>query len=330
MKYAPAISSIISTEYLVEFVKERYDLINKTSTSCSIIRTGINHTYLIKDLQNQYILRIYYKNWRSESEILAELKLLDLLKENHISVSYPISDKTGRYLQSINAIEGQRFAVLFSYAQGQTIRNPSKEVCYRLGVEIAKMHQITLNKSIDRTNYNADSLVNSALQAAKNYFIEPSEEVQYLKKAYNAISNQFKNADLSQLRQGSVHLDLWCDNIKVKDDMTITMFDFDNCGNGWLFLDIGYSLMILFKNEPNKSNFQEKANSFRAGYQSITPISAEELRLAPYGALAIWLHYSGIHIQRFDDFSNPFFSKAFLKMWIQFGESWMDFNDLKM
>ena len=36
------------------------------------------------------------------------------------------------------------------------------------------------------------------------------------------------------------------------------MFDFDNCGNGWLFLDIAYSLMLIYRNEPNKTLFKDK------------------------------------------------------------------------
>jgi hypothetical protein len=52
--------------------------------------------------------------------------------------------------------------------------------------------------------------------------------------------------------------------------------------------------------------------------------------LIPYGGLAIWLHYNGIHVERFNDFSNPFLSEEFLKYWIHTVNQWMEFNHIKI
>lgn len=192
------------------------------------------------------------------------------------------------------------------------------------------MHLVALDKKINRQNYNANSLVNWALKHAETHFSESLEEVQFIKRANQIIASQFKQADSSQLRHGTVHLDLWYDNIKVKEDGTITIFDFDNCGNGWLFLDIAYSLMLLYRNEPNKELFKDKMKSFYEGYETITTITKEEKRLMPFGGLAIWLHFTGIHIQRYDDFSNIFLSEDFLKYWIDTVNNWMVFNEVKI
>ncbi len=56
----------------------------------------------------------------------------------------------------------------------------------------------------------------------------------------------------------------------------------------------------------------------------------EEKKLIPYGGLAIWLHYTGVHIERFNDFSNHFLSEEFLKYWIHTVNQWMEFNEIKV
>lgn len=328
MDYAPAISSILSPEYLTEFVKLQYNL--DPTTTCRLLKTGVNHTYLVSEANKRYVLRVYFLDWRTQKEIEEELKLLNYLKSNNLSVSFPIKDNQNKYIQSIPAFEGNRFAVLFSYAEGETIRNPSKDICFKLGETMAKFHQLTLNKKIERIDYNTNSLVIEAYKAASKFFLEDSEEMTYYKRATAIISSEFENADYSKLRQGTVHLDFWYENMKVKNESEITIFDFDNCGNGCQFLDISYSLMILFRNEPNKDAFKEKRSHFYKGYASITPVSKEEKRLIPFGGLAIWLHYNGIHIARFNDFSNPFLSEEFLKYWIHTVKQWMEFHDIKI
>jgi Ser/Thr protein kinase RdoA (MazF antagonist) len=328
MTYAPVISSILSPAYLAEFVVKHYGFDGKTT--CRILKTGINHSYLIATSDKKYVLRVYYHNWRKENEIKEELQLLDYLKGNDILVSYPIKDCNEKYINRIPALEGERFAVLFSFAEGEAIRTPSEGVSYSLGVTMAKMHQLTINKSVERTGYDANTLVDWAFQSAKKHFTEPSIEMEYFERANSIISSEFKNADTSYLRYGIVHLDLWYENMKVKNDSQITFFDFDNCGNGWLFLDIAYSLLTLYRNEPIKENFESKRDSFFRGYESVTSISEEEKRLIPYGGLAIWLHYTGIHIQRFNDFSNQFLSQEFLKFWMKSVDRWMEYNKIEI
>ncbi|WKN43872.1 phosphotransferase [Tunicatimonas pelagia] len=326
--YAPAISTIISSEYLAEFVSERYGF--DKNTTCRVLKTGINHSYLITTSDKKFVLRVYYLHWRTEDEIKEELALLEYLKENGISVSYPIKNRDNHYINCIKALEGERFAVLFTFAEGKSIRNPSEPASFQLGATMAKMHQLTINRTINRKRYDANSLVNWAFQLAKGHFSGPSAEMQYFERASSVISSEFEKAEQSALRYGVIHLDLWYENMKIKDNSEITIFDFDNCGNGWLWLDMAYALMILFRNEPNKETFNSKRAAFYRGYDSIISVSEEEKRIIPYGGLAIWLHYTGIHIQRFDDFSNQFFSQEFLKYWIHTVDQWMKFNEIEI
>lgn len=320
------ISSVLSPGYLAEIIKKNYDL--GSAIKCGVIKTGVNHSYLVSSEEVKYVLRVYFIDWKTEIEIGEELKLLEYLKESGVSVSYPIKDRLGKYIQKVQAPEGERFAVLFSYAEGEAVRMFSEKLCYQLGKTMAQMHQLTVNRNLQRKNYDAETLVNWAFLKANEHFTEASAEMEYFARVNSKITDEFKNADTNDLRNGIVHLDLWHDNMRIRNESEFTFFDFDNCGNGWLFLDISYSLMLIFRNEPDKEKFRKKQQQLFKGYESVTVISDEEYRLMPLGGPAIWLHYTGIHVQRFNDFSNHFFNEEFLKYWIRIVKDWMEFNQV--
>lgn len=168
MTHFPVTTSTLSAKALGQLVIEKYSL-NKNST-CQLFRTGINHTYFISDNETKYVLRVYFYNWRSKSQIQEEINLLHLLKENHTSISFPIADKKGNFIQDINAPEGMRHAVLFSFAEGEKIRFMDAATCFSIGSLMAKIHTITANQSIDRINYNLETLVQLPYEYAKQYF----------------------------------------------------------------------------------------------------------------------------------------------------------------
>ncbi|UBM59669.1 phosphotransferase [Marinilongibacter aquaticus] len=324
MTIAPALSSILSAQYLADLVAEKYALEGKVV--CTMLKTGVNHSYAVHTEKEKFVFRVYCRNWRSEQEVGEEIKHLNALAKGGIRVSTPVKDKNENYIQRIQAIEGQRMAVLFSFARGNSIKNPSVEICQNLGAEIGKMHQFVEHKSLNRKTYSAHTLVTWAYEMTKGYFGDSSQEMLYFERANTKISEAFASADSHQLRSGIVHLDLWHENMKVDENGEITLFDFDNCGNGYLFLDLSYALMLLFKNEPDFEQFEKKKEALLAAYGQSSTLSDAEIRLIPYGGLAIWLHYTGIHVQRFDDFSNQFFSAEFLKFWIQIVDRWMKYN----
>ena len=58
MKYAPVICSILTPEYLTEFVIHNYGF--DGNTTCRILKTGINHSYLMATSEKKFVLRVYY------------------------------------------------------------------------------------------------------------------------------------------------------------------------------------------------------------------------------------------------------------------------------
>lgn len=322
MTVFPVTTSTLSAKELGEFIKDKYKL--NENFKCELFRTGMNHTYFLSNSETKYVLRVYSHNWRSKSEIVEEIKLLNLLKENNLSVSFPIRDKNGEFIQEINAPEGIRHIVLFSFAKGEKIRFMDEETCSSIGSLMAQIHNLTLNKSIDRISYNKQSLIELPFQHLKQFFSEKLSEMKFIKE----IGESFQNSDFDNIQNGVVHMDIWYDNMAVVNENEITIFDFDFCGNGWQILDIGYFCKQLFFIESDKKQYELKVQSFLNGYHKIRELSNNELKLIPKAGASVFVFYLGVQAQRFD-WSNIFLTENYLKMFVGRIKSWIDYYEMK-
>src|SRR5687767_725603 len=115
MNVFPVINSTLSATHVGELIEEKYKF--SSHTTCKLFRTGINHSYIVSTEDKKFVFRIYSLNWRSLVEIAEEIRLLNLLKENDLAVSHPIKDQNANYIQSLQAPEGVRYGVLFSFAE---------------------------------------------------------------------------------------------------------------------------------------------------------------------------------------------------------------------
>lgn len=315
MKQFPVINSTLSATHIALFLQEKYSF--SKDTSCKLIKAGINDSYLVTDGIEKFVFRIYSLNWRSKTEITEEIKLLNQLKQENISVSYPIPDQENNYIQTLNAPEGERFSVLFSYAHGKKIHIISSENHFRIGQLMAKLHQVTNKQTLNRIDYTPEVILIDSLKQLTNFLSQDSEEMKFMQSTKNYLIKELKQVDISQIRQGIVHLDIWFDNLNITDENEVTLFDFDFCGNGWLALDISYYIMQLHNIEKYEAaGYQPKVESFIKGYESITSISDEEKRLFPILGVSLYFFYLGIQCQRFDNWSNSFLSENYLKRFI--------------
>ncbi len=319
----PTIASTLSAKALGEFAKEKYGL--PQNYECRLFRTGMNHTYFLSDNKTTYVLRVYSYHWRSKSEISEELNLLNLLNAHHLGVSFPIPDKHGELIQEIDAPEGLRYATLFSFAKGEKIRFLDEETCFSIGVLMAKIHDLTANKTIDRISYDKASLITQPYEHLKTCFSETLPEMKFIK----GLGELFQYTDFENTQKGIVHLDIWYDNMAVTDDKVITVFDFDFCGNGIQVLDVGYFCKQLFHIETDKKTYEQKKKQFLKGYQSIRLLSDHELQFIPKAGLAVFVFYLGVQAQRFD-WSNIFLSENYLKMfYVARLKSWMAYHNIE-
>ncbi|KGO88066.1 aminoglycoside phosphotransferase [Flavobacterium rivuli WB 3.3-2 = DSM 21788] len=310
MKNFPVTTSTLSAKDLGLFAIEKYGL--GENATCTLFRTGINHTYFINDGNTKYALRVYSYNWRTELEISEEINLLNLLKQHGIGISHPIADTGRNFIQALNAPEGIRYAVLFSFAKGDKIRSMDLDTCQTIGSLMASIHSLTANLKTERINYTSESLLALPYKYATEYFSEALPEMKFIKEKTEEITDFFKQT-ASDIPSGIIHLDIWYDNMAVTANNEVTVFDFDFCGNGWLVFDIAYFCKQLFHIEADKDQYELKAQSFLKGYNTIRTLTTNELQVIPKTAAAIWIFYLGVQCQRFD-WSNIFLTENYLKL----------------
>lgn len=314
MQTFPVISSILSAKHLGALVQDVYGL--KTGTICKLLKTGINHSYLIVDGETRFVFRLYSLNWRSQTEIQEELKLLNLLRDNKVQVSYPIATADGAYIQEIPAPEGIRYGVLFSFAEGEKMLNFGADLHYKVGETMARVHQVTHNLQLQRVNYTPQVVLQDSLEQLKEFLPTDTDEMQWMASTQKYLLGELSKADTGKLRQGVTHMDIWFDNFNITKAGNVTLFDFDFCGNGWLCFDIAYYILQLHSTEKVEIERDEKLKSFLAGYESVTKINDEEKHLLPMLGVSMYFFYLGIQCQRFDNWSNVFLNETYLKRFI--------------
>lgn len=326
MHIFPVTESTLSATSLAQFVQKQYG--GTTSISCRLLRTGINHTYLITDAATTFVLRVYNHGWRTKEEISEEVRLLLHLKDNGVPVSFPIADVIGEFVQEINAPEGMRYAVLFSCAEGKKEPKFSPTASHTLGVTMANLHQRTKDFNLGRVTYTTRTLVTNPLQTIVSFFNKDSEEIWFLTRLANYLENEIEKNLTSEHRTGAIHLDIWFDNIHFKDEEHVTIFDFDFCGNGSLCFDVAYFLYQLYWTNPEEAIYLAKANAFLEGYSSVAALTPEEQKIFPVAALSVILFYLSVQCDRFDTWSNVFLNEDHLKRNIGFMKKWIAYHQI--
>ncbi|SEJ20202.1 Ser/Thr protein kinase RdoA involved in Cpx stress response, MazF antagonist [Dyadobacter sp. SG02] len=314
MNVFPVSNSNLSPLHLGIFVQKHY--FPEQQVECRILKTGISDTYLITTPGKRYIFRVYSFGWRTLSEISEELRLLRHLRENGISVSYAVPDLGNTFIHSFAAPEGERFGVLFTFAEGEKVLNFDAETHYRVGKLMAEMHLQTKGFALQRISYTEKELLIDSLAQLSRFLPADTEEMRYMKTVQEYLIDELRNADQTQIRTGAVHLDLWFDNMNVTTEGDITFFDFDFCGNGWLCLDMAYYMLQIHSTEKDDDEREVKTAQFLQGYESVTPVSDEEKRLVPILGICLYFFYLGIQSQRYDNWSNVFLNEIYLKRFI--------------
>jgi Ser/Thr protein kinase RdoA (MazF antagonist) len=324
----PTINSTLSPCALGILIQKQYGLSDKTA--CSILRLAMNHLYLVHDGENKYVFRVYTHHWRTKIEIEEEIRLLLHLMEQNKPVAYPIPDITNNFIQEIEAPEGKRLGVLFSYAKGIKTAKFSPQTSFLIGEALAKIHQSTENFELKRISYTAQNLLGDAILKTKSFYNKNSQEIAFLEKLHNFLTSKINDIDKHKVRYGSVHLDIWFDNLHIDDEKEITFFDFDFCGNGYLCFDISYFLFQLFATHPNEEEYQIKAEKFINGYETVTVLNDEERKSLSFASLAIMTYYIGVQCDRYDYWTNIFLNEDHLKRMVGNMKRWMAYNKMEL
>lgn len=290
----PVTRSILSATALGEVVAADYGL--AIPIECLFLQWGLNDTYLLKTRESHYVLRVYRMGWRSLPEIQSELDVLLCLRRAGISVATPIQRNDETFVGTINAPEGMRYLVLFTYAPGREPTYDSKDdsAAYAYGKVAAQVHSVTetFQSSSQRVALDLEHLLDAPLREIQPVLAHRPEDWEYVQTLAGTLRQQIMQLPLSSLEQGFCHGDLHWGNARVQDEAnTVTLFDFDCCGMGWRAYDIAVFRWVarLRKKE------QEQWPAFLRGYQEVRTIHGREIQAVPYFVALRHLWLLGLH-----------------------------------
>lgn len=276
---------------------ERYAL---RRVHCTLLVKGVGDTYLVVTDTSRYILRVYRSSHRSPEQIAAELELLLTLHKAAVRVSHPLKDKEGELIQTLPAVEGPRYAVLFTYAPGEVAAVPSDRQLELLGEATARFHNVSAGLKPDgrRWTYDLDTTLHRPLAMVEPFFGEYPDGYAWLKDVAVVVGDRLQKLDTEHFSRGFCHFDLLPKNFHFKDD-TVTLFDFDFMGNGWLVNDLTAFWQHLqveaYTGRTTQVRADEAYQRFLKAYQAHRALTEDELQAVPYLTPGFWVFYMGFH-----------------------------------
>ena len=287
------IHSVFDGKYLIENILKKY--LGCKIISCKLYKAGLNDTYLVEAELEQYILRVYRREWRNKQEIDFEFELLDFLQKNHQPVASPISLVNGVFTTEVGAPEGVRYAAVFRYAPGKAVNENINSIqSYKLGELLAKIHTVTNNfqSSFNRPELDGHYLLNWSIKNIKDLCNVVKIDVNDLEQEIEKIKQQLEKVELSlsSPEYGICMGDLHFGNAHFTADNQPTLFDFDQCGYGWHAFDIAKCLHSAIR----KNIDEEVRLKFIEGYETVRKLSQTEILAIPIFIKAAHIWVMGI------------------------------------
>ncbi len=229
---------------ILEQAKSRYFLEGCAFTPVSGHEGGRNRIVIVRrNGENRYVLRISALGDRSENDYLAETEFVRFLAENGAPVADVIPSVRGRLVERVEADGRAVYVSLFAWAKGMLMAEngyryregaPLSEYFYNTGRALGAIHRLSRTYApvhprpdyFDKYNMtHLDRLIPG--------------EYDELKRAVARRLEAFRALPMDKRCYGLVHFDFSDGNWHIDMDTgAITVFDFDNCMNGWYMFDL--------------------------------------------------------------------------------------------
>jgi Ser/Thr protein kinase RdoA (MazF antagonist) len=283
----PVEDSTLSAAALAERVLKRYDL--PGPVVCRFFRKGICDTYKVEIPGRAYYLKVYKYARRTQMDVTEEVRLLNHLAANGVSIARPVMRKDGLYVSRLAAPEGVRYAVLFEAAHGVAGDEGDPNRIKAFGEMVGRMHQVAdeMREPYRRSHLDMRHLVDENLRAIAPLMAHRGTDFSVIVRLAEACKYRINQwLPKSKPEYGICHGDLHGGDVCYDENHKPVLFDFDSSGCGWRALDIGVFLAsdgwmdITGEAEDRR---QRKLAAFVDGYSSIRELSEHELSAVQLG-----------------------------------------------
>ena len=261
------------------YTKLNYDKIEEVLLSYNLgkldsfkgIEEGIENTnYFLSINKKKFILTIYEKRVKSKDLPFFSNLMSSLNKEN-FKCPAPITNNDNNTITDFN----QKKLMIVSFLEGKAKRNLSPDNCRSIGIEVAKMHELTKNLKINRKN-------DLSVKSWRNLFDTVKESCSNIHKDLpKLIEENLSDVEKNwpeNLPKGIIHADLFHDNIFFNKDKLSGIIDFYfSCEDFFAFeIAICFNALCFDGVKENLSFNVTKAKNFIDGYSSVRKLSNQE------------------------------------------------------
>jgi homoserine kinase type II len=237
------------------------------------IEEGIENTnYFLSVNKKKLILTVYEKRVKSE-DLPFFSNLMSSLNEANFKCPAPVTNKSN---STITNFDGKKL-MLVSFLEGKAKSNLSPENCKAVGIETAKMHELTKNFKIKRQN---DLSINSWRGLFDSVKDQCSKLHKDLPKLIEENLTSVEKNWPKDLPKGIIHADLFHDNIFFNKDEFSGIIDFYFSCEDFFALEIAicFNALCFDGIKGNLSFNVTKAKNFIDGYSSVRKLSDSEIQ----------------------------------------------------
>src|SRR5262245_2819377 len=287
----PVTHSLLSTTALTTELLQQYSL--DEPLTCTLIRSGLNDTYLVQSPATKYILRVYRARWRTLPEILYELDFVKHLTQKGVGVSIPVARRNGELTFALPAPEGARHVVLFTHAPGECLDWEVTDMPYYAGQATAFLHTAADDFTSPHPRFALDLayLIDTPMAAIGPLLWHRPADWGNLRELAEMLRSRITELAQHGLNWGPCHGDISSSNLFITDTHATTFFDFDCCGMGWRAFEIGGVQALehhSYRQEGIWANFLK-------GYMEVRPLRDIDVKAAPLFAAVVVIWSMGLH-----------------------------------
>jgi homoserine kinase type II len=249
-----------------------YDLGNLLS--CKGIAEGVeNSNFLIVTDFSPFILTLYEKRVHEE-DLPYFLGLMEHIAEKGFTCPTPVRTREGEALRRLAG----RPAAIVTFLTGMWPRRISREHCAALGRALAKFHAAGADFPMTRRN-------GLSVEDWRPLFArideEEADDVQPGLAAEIQTELTFLEANWPEdLPRGTIHADLFPDNVFFENDTLTGFIDFYFACTDWLAYDLAICLNAWCF-EPDGSFVPVKGQALLQSYQKVRKLTDAELKALP-------------------------------------------------
>lgn len=245
------------------------------------IPAGIENTnYFVTTTNGRFVLTLFEK--LTADDLPFFLNLMAHLARHGIPCPSPVADRQNRFLGELNG----KPACIVSRLSGKSVMQPGTAHCAAVGAMLGQMHVAGLSFGDQMLNPRGAAWRTDASRQVRRFL--PAEDATLLDSEVELHARH----PLAGIPRGTIHADLFRDNVLMDGDRVGGLIDFYFACTGNLLYDVGITVNDWCMDAEGRL-VREHAQALLNAYHAVRPFTPEEAELWPMAlrvaALRFWV-----------------------------------------